>query len=193
MKVEGQGKRLHAMTDEDEKEEARNYLKSRKWDRYLIEAYLNLRRYPFLQGRPDFAEKVNIGVKGVAGVEMKIEVGSIKSKVTATQGKLGGINFIIGGESSFLAFPDGKVSGVVVVCLFLDERRAMAVEYRFPDPIAARSSDYVSFEVEELHATARLGVLLESFHFASEAYKARRAERRRRSGEDKDGGKSPLR
>ncbi len=176
------------MSYEEEKEKAKRFLTDRKWDVYLVEAYLNLRQYPFLRGRFDFEDALNIGVTNVSGVKTRVEVGSVKGEVTATQCEFNGVRFLIAGESSFSALPNDELLCTLGVCLFLGEQRAMAVEYRFPGAGASRASDHTLLEVEELHASARLEALLRGLHDASVAHQVRMEEKRRRSEEAKFNG-----
>jgi hypothetical protein len=149
------------------KEKAKKYVKEKRWDYLLVNAYLETKHFTSWSRRHDFEEKWNIGLTNISSEIRTLECGYKKNENNEfLVANLNNIKFKIGGLRDTTYMPDGDAYTTLSIVLLIDEKVVLSFRYSVDadDPFSAR--DYGIVSVEELHSAPEISELLEGIEKA---------------------------
>jgi hypothetical protein len=166
------------------KEKAKQYVKEKRWDYLLVNAYLETKHFIYWSRRHDFEEKWNIGLTNISSEIRTLECGYKKNENNEfLVANFNNIKFKIGGLRDTTYMPDGDAYTTLSIVLLIDEKVVLSARYSedADDPLRAR--DYGIVSVEELHSIPEISELLEGIARAVDE-KNERDELKRKKEED---------
>jgi hypothetical protein len=146
------------------KEKARTYVKEKRWDYLLVNAYLETKYFTSWSKDDefDFEENTNFGLTNISSEIRTLECGYKKNENNEfLVANFNDIKFKIGGFRDTTYMPDGDAYTTLSVVLLIDEIVVLSIRYSEEADDPYRASDYRLVSVEELHSNKNITNLLE--------------------------------
>jgi hypothetical protein len=149
------------------KEKARTYVKEKRWDYLLVNAYLETKYFTSWSKRDDFEEQWNIGLTNISSETQTLVCGYKKNENNEfLVANFNDIKFEIGGFRDTAYMPDGDAYTTLSIVLLIDEQVVLSIRYSEDADDPYRASDYNIVSVEELHSNLKISELLEGIEKA---------------------------
>lgn len=156
------------------KEKARKFVKEKRWDYLLVNAYLETKYFTswLKDDEFDFEENTNFGLTNISSEVRTFEFGYKKNENNEfLVANFNDINFKIGGFRDTTYMPDGDAYTTLSIVLLIDDKVVLSLRYSEDADDPYQASDYSLVSVEELHSNEKITKLLEGIENAIEEKK----------------------
>jgi hypothetical protein len=153
------------------KEKARKFVKEKRWDYLLVNAYLETKYFTSWSKDDefDFEENTNFGLTNISSETRTFEYDNKKNEFLVANFK--GINFKIGGFRDLFILPNHNAYTGLSIVLLIDDKVVLSFIYTEHANDPFRATDYKLVSVEELHSNEKITKLLEGIETAIEEKK----------------------